>query len=81
MSSFYLKVISPNSLLFDDEITSLVVPGKDGKLGILANHSPLISSLKQGKVIISKVDNTSQEIEIPSGVLEVKNNKAVLLVS
>jgi len=75
-----VKIISPDSTLFDGEADMVVVPGIDGLIGILNNHAPLISSLKKGAVKIKK-DKEDQLFDIGGGVVEVMNNNVVVLVS
>ena len=75
----YLEIITPDKKLFAGDVKSVTVPGTDGSLGILNHHAALISSLKNG---IVKVTDEKQEIhnfEINSGVIEVLNNKVIVL--
>ena len=44
-ATFYLSVISPTRTLLEEEVTSIIVPGSEGYLGVLANHAPLIAAL------------------------------------
>ena len=75
----YLEIITPDKKLFAGDVKSVTVPGTDGSLGILNHHAALISSLKNG---IVKVTDEKQEIhnfEINGGVIEVLNNKVIVL--
>jgi len=74
-----IEIISPDESLFKGEVSAVVVPAIDGKLGILDNHAPLISILKQGKVKIT--DSTGKEslFDVNGGVIEVLKNKVIIL--
>lgn len=72
-----LEIISPEKKLFEGEASSVTVPAVDGSLGILDNHAPLISSLKKGTVEIKGSSNSN--FEINGGVVEVLQNKVVIL--
>ena len=73
-----VEIITPDKELFNGEATSLVVTGSDGLLGILNSHAPLISSLTKGIVKLS-TGNGEQTFEIKGGVVEVLNNKVMIL--
>ena len=75
-----LNIISPDNVIFDGENIHLVqLPGIDGSFEIMDNHAPLISVLKKGsiKVVIKGMEN--QFFEIKGGVIEVLNNKVLIL--
>lgn len=73
-----VEIITPDKELFNGDATSLVVPGSDGLLGILNSHAPLISSLKKGVVKLT-TDGGEQTFDIKGGVVEVLNNKVMIL--
>ncbi len=66
--------------IFNGDVTAVSVPGVEGDMQILANHSSLISPLKKGKVVIKKADDATEEHEIESGTLEISNNHATILI-
>ena len=89
----HLEIVSPEATLFSGEVESVIVPGTSGSFQMLNNHAPIVSSLKDGTVIISgkiqlndnvqnkfiiKDDNTTL-FEISSGIIEMRNNKLILL--
>lgn len=93
-----LEIISPNKKLYSGEVTFVFLPGTDGSFGIMKNHAPLVSTLKQGTIKIlqkssgkNKFDDESAEfkhslkddkeltIEVKGGVVEVNNNKIIVL--
>jgi len=89
----HLEIISPEATLFSGEVESVIVPGTSGSFQMLNNHAPIVSSLKDGTVIIygkiqlndtvqnkfkRKDDNTTL-FEISSGTIEMRNNKLILL--
>lgn len=74
----YLEIITPDKKLFSGEVTSVQVPGTDGKLQILKNHAPLISTLGEGKVKIKSAEG-AKTFDVKGGVIEVVKNKVILL--
>ena len=80
-NSFTLHIHTPAKSIFNGRITSLVAPGVDGYLGILAGHAPIISFLKDGTVTIHDDSGKISSYRLKGrGCLEVLNNNATLLL-
>ncbi len=71
-STFQCKVVSVNGDLYSGEVSMLIAEGIDGQLGILANHTPLITLLKPGTMRLETISGESEYIYISGGVLEVQ---------
>ncbi len=80
MKRFQLQIYNPEEIFFDSDIISLTAPGTDGYLGILANHTPIITSLKEGKLTITDLNNVKTYYKVSKGFLEVSHNKASIIV-
>jgi len=74
-----LEIISPDAEIFTGEVKSIVVPAIDGSLGILDNHAPLITTLKEGTIKLISTKGENQSIEVKGGVVEVLKNEVVIL--
>jgi F-type H+-transporting ATPase subunit epsilon len=74
-----LEIITPESKLFTGEITSVKLPGMDGEFEILNNHAPVISTLAKGFIRIIDNDNNTEKFEVNGGVIEMQNNKIIVL--
>ena len=74
-----LEVMTPDKHLFKGEVNSLVAPAIDGYLGIMKDHAPLITTLKQGELSFITVDGKEDKLALNGGVLEVKSNKVIVL--
>lgn len=77
---YHLLIITPEEPFFEGDILSLIVPGNEGYLGILKDHSPLMTHLQKGIVTITNQDHVKSLYEVSEGFFKVKNNRAVLLV-
>jgi F-type H+-transporting ATPase subunit epsilon len=75
----FLEIITPDKKLFSGEVKSIVLPGSDGKFGLLNHHAPIISSLKKGTVKVTDVSEAIQSFEIKGGVVEMLNNQVIIL--
>jgi F-type H+-transporting ATPase subunit epsilon len=74
-----LEIITPESKLFTGKITSVKLPGMDGEFEILNNHAPIISTLSKGVIRIIDNDNNTEKFEVNGGVIEMQNNKIIVL--
>lgn len=74
-----LEIVTPDSKVFEGEITSIALPGIDGSFQILNNHAPIVSALGTGKMTVVDAENQSKEYSISGGVVEMNNNKVIVL--
>jgi F-type H+-transporting ATPase subunit epsilon len=76
---FKLSVVTPEQIVYEEEVTSIIAPGEIGYLGIMSNHAPIITSLKPGKLSIK--DNKGSEITlaVSGGFLENSSNICSIL--
>lgn len=77
--SFHLEVVTPDRSLLSEEVVSLVAPGVEGYLGVLANHAPLVTELGVGILRLRYLDDTEEDVAISGGFMEVVNNRVLIL--
>ncbi|MFC2086377.1 ATP synthase F1 subunit epsilon [Bacteroidota bacterium] len=75
----FIEIITVEKKLYEGEIDLVQVPGSKGSFEVLKNHAPLISTLDQGKIKIVDKEGNKEFFDIESGVIEVSNNKIVVL--
>ena len=76
---FTFRLVTPQRLLLEAEVTSLQVPGSEGYLGVLAHHAPLITALRPGRLDVRDAKGTMQSYAVSGGFLEVSGNRATVL--
>ena len=74
----FLEIVTPDSKVFDGEITSITLPGIEGSFQILNNHAPIVSTLGKGKLVVV-TPNESMNFDLEGGVIEMNNNKVIVL--
>ena len=79
--TFPLLVFAIDREIFVGKAESVSVPGADGELQILADHTPLIAQLKEWDVIIKSEGGIEKKLPITGGVLEIKEKEVVILVN
>ena len=74
-----LEIITPEKKVFKGEVSSVLFPGTNGQFEILNNHAPIISTLKKGQVRVIDNNNKTELFDINGGVIEMQNNKIIVL--
>ncbi len=74
-----VEIITPEKSLFSGECIGLQVPGTQGSMGFLNNHAALITTLQAGTLAV-KTESGEESFDISGGVVDVMNNKVVVLV-
>lgn len=75
----HVEIINPDKTIFTGEAELVQLPGKSGSFEIMNNHAPIISVLQKGKVKIIDFEKKETFYEIGGGVIEVMNNKVLIL--
>ena len=80
MAKISFDLVSPENLIFNDEVGMIIVPGKDGDIGVLPGHSKLLSSLRPGRVMVYGEDkNLLKSFFVSGGFVEVNTEKCIVL--
>tara|TARA_B100002052_G_C15666718_1_gene499878 strand:+ start:243 stop:629 length:387 start_codon:yes stop_codon:yes gene_type:complete len=76
---FKLEIISPEKILFSEEVNSVIIPSFEGEMTILADHISLITFLRPG---ITYVEGSKQsKYFVEEGTVEFSNNTLIILSS
>lgn len=78
---FKLSIVAPDRTVFEDNVLSIVAPGVQGYLGILADHEPVITALKTGIIELIDTSNQRRYVSISGGFLESSNNSVIILAN
>ena len=78
MDTLKLEILTPNGEIFNGEALSVVLPGEEGEFGVLAGHASLTTLLTSGDV--EKEDKSVEAIVISWGVVQVDEEKVIILV-
>ncbi|MDY0120378.1 MAG: ATP synthase F1 subunit epsilon [Sulfurimonas sp.] len=80
MDKLKLEILTPNGEIFNGEAISVTLPGEEGEFGVLANHASLSTLLEAGVIDIEKEDKSVESILINWGVVNVDEEKVIVLV-
>ena len=73
-----IEIVTPDKEIFSGEIDSAVFPGSSGSFGVLKDHAAMICTLQEGSIVV-KDANGERDYGIKGGVVEVLNNKIIVL--
>lgn len=81
---FHFQLVALSGKKFDDDVHEVILPTKDGEIGVLAHHMPLMSVAANGMVAVRREartpDSQREFFAISGGVIEVSNNSLRVLV-
>jgi len=69
----HLKVVTPEKLLVDEEVSQVNVSTEQGEIGILPNHANLMAKLEPGELVIKKGGKVDT-LAVGDGFLQVSDN-------
>lgn len=79
MSELRVRLVSPDSVLYEGPAASVVAPAWDGKLGVLPGHAPMIALLGSGELSIDRPEGGSQRFFVAGGVLRIERDELMIL--
>ncbi len=90
-----IKILTPEFVVFDGEVDSVLLPGNNGDFQLLKSHAAIVSSLVNGKIklytnsianenfakFFTKENEKNSVFSYPinSGVIEFNNDKGIIL--
>ena len=78
MDTIRLSIVTPNGEIFNDDVKTVTLPGKEGEFGVLPGHSSLVSSLTVGVIVIEKA-NSTEAVAINWGHVKVDEKSVDVL--
>ena len=74
-----LRILTHEGLVLEEPAGSIIAPGEPGYLGILANHAPLVTTLRPGRLTWRRPDGSRQRMTVGAGLLEISRNRCTVL--
>jgi F-type H+-transporting ATPase subunit epsilon len=77
--SIQIDIVTPERKLASEQATEVTIPGRNGYIGILPGHAPLISELAVGAITYKTVDGHTRHVACAWGFVEVLPEKVTIL--
>ena len=78
MEKIYVLLVMPDEKLFDNFVETIKLPGVEGSFEVLSHHSPFITQLRSGTIIITNEDHVDY-FAVHDGFVTVEQNKIIIL--
>lgn len=79
MKRFHFTLVTPDGPVYQNEVTSVTAPGREGYVGIWAHHAHILTAIKPGVLNVTAPGEVDMVFAIGSGVLEVSDKEVVVL--
>jgi F-type H+-transporting ATPase subunit epsilon len=70
--------VTAERVVYSEEVDIIMAPGSEGQLGILPNHSPLMTTLQPGELVMRKAGE-EYSLAISGGFIEVRPDRVIVL--
>ncbi len=79
MASFKFDLVSPERLLVSEDVDSVVIPGAEGEMTVMANHAPVMTTIKPGVVIVKPTGGAEERYVVFGGFADILPSGCTLL--
>ena len=78
MDSIKLDVVTAERAVYSDNVDLVIAPGIEGQMGIMAQHTPLMTMMQPGELIARK-GKEEFSLAVSGGFLEVRPDRVIVL--
>lgn len=78
MATFHFNLVSPERIAFSGEVEQVDIPGVEGDLGVMAGHSPLVTTLRPGVMTIT-AGGKHEKVIVLGGLAEISDKGLTVL--
>ncbi len=79
MATFNFELVSPERVLFSGDVDAVVLPATEGDMTILAGHSPVMTALKTGFLVVTSTPGNGRRVLVRGGFADVNQNGHTVL--
>ena len=77
--AFKFDLVSPERLLVSESVESVVIPGTEGEMTVMANHAPVMTTIKPGVVTVKPLSGAVQRFVVFGGFADILPSGCTLL--
>ena len=77
--AFSCDIVTPDTQVFKETVTGVIVPAHDGQLGLLTGRAPILVRLGEGTLTAHVQNGRAQFYHVRGGVAQMKDNKLTVL--
>ena len=76
---FKLEIISPEKIIFSEDVKMVTLPSYEGDMGVLKNHISIITFLRPGIIKVQKKEGNINDFFVQDGTVEYFNDNLIVL--
>lgn len=69
--AFKFDLVSPERLLVSEDVESVIIPGAEGEMTVMANHAPVMTTIKPGVVTVKPVSGAEERYVVFGGFADI----------
>ena len=77
--NFKLEIISPEKIIFSEDVKMVTLPSYEGEMGVLKNHISIITFLRPGIIRVQKKEEDIDDFFVQDGTVEYFNDNLIVL--
>ena len=77
--AFKFELVSPERLLVSEDVESVIIPGADGEMTVMAKHAPVMTTVKPGVVTVKAASGSEQRYVVFGGFADILPEGCTLL--
>lgn len=79
MATLHFELVAPERVLFSGEVESVLLPGTEGDMTVLAGHAPVMSTLKAGFIVFTNHVDQGSRVLVRGGFAEINGAGVTVL--
>ena len=72
------EIVTQERTVFSGDVDSVNLPGSEGRMGVLPNHTALLTTLKFGEIVVH-IGDQEEFFAIGGGFVEIQPDKVIVL--
>jgi F-type H+-transporting ATPase subunit epsilon len=77
--AFKFELVSPERLLVSEQVESVVIPGAEGEMTVMAHHAPVMTTIKPGVVTVKTAAGKEERYVVFGGFADILPSGCTLL--
>jgi F-type H+-transporting ATPase subunit epsilon len=77
--AFQFELVSPERLLVSEQVESVVIPGTEGEMTVMAHHAPVMTTIKPGVVTVKPASGAEERYVVFGGFADILPSGCTLL--
>jgi F-type H+-transporting ATPase subunit epsilon len=69
--AFKFDLVSPERLLISEEVEAVIIPGAEGEMTVMANHAPVMTTIKPGVVTVKPAGGAERRFVVFGGFADI----------